>query len=118
MAHPTSRITAVLVATLATVGLAMVVPAETASAATASPDISAVPCGPSDYLQVWWHNGGDSPRSRETCYANAGLETFGCGLGCWLDALSTGNNVVQYLSDGRFQPSTPAGVNLDGMKIF
>jgi anaerobic selenocysteine-containing dehydrogenase len=128
MANVKHKITAALVATVATVGLTTA----TAGSASAAPaDISPVPCGPSDYLQVWWHQGGDNPGTWENCYANAGTMTFTCWYGCWLDAFSTGNNVVQYESDGNWQPSTPVGKNtyfdfpnhpggveLDALKIF
>ena len=131
MAHLAKKITAALGAALAAVALA-VVPAGSASAAINKPQIDTVPCGPTDYLQVWWHEGNDSPRSQETCFANAGTETFDCGpVGCWLDAFSTGNNVVQYEADGNWQPNNPVGrytyfdfpnhpggVNLEAMKIF
>ncbi|MEU4928307.1 beta/gamma crystallin domain-containing protein [Streptomyces yokosukanensis] len=40
----------------------------------------------------------------EACFANAGTFDFNlCGPDpCWLDAFSTGNNVVQYESDGNW----------------
>src|SRR5215469_6151366 len=85
MAHVKKRIAAALVGTVVTVGLAMTSTA-VASAAPIRPAIDEVPCGPSDYLQVWWHAGNDSPRSEETCLANAGTETFSCapnGGDCW-----------------------------------
>lgn len=125
------KIAVAFAATLAALGLSVVVRAGNASAATANPNMSIVPCDSSDYLQVWWHQGNDSPRSEYTCFANAGTWTFSCFGGCWLDAFSTGNNVVQYEADGNWQPSTPVGkytyfdfpnhaggVDLDGMKIF
>jgi hypothetical protein len=131
VAHLAKKITAALGAALTAVALA-VVPTGNASAATNKPHIDTVPCGPPDYLQVWYHEGNDVPRGETICFANAGTETFDCGpVGCWLDAFSTGANVVQYEADGRWQPDTPVGrytyftfpnhpggVNLQGMKIF
>jgi hypothetical protein len=118
-------------AALATVAV-MTVPAGNASAATATASISTVPCNSGDYLQVWWHAGGESPKSRETCFANAGFYAWPAPeSGSWLDAFSTGNNAVQYASNGRNQPDTPVGkytyfsfpghpggVELEGMKIL
>ena len=103
-----SKITTVLITGLAAVGLA-IVPAGIASAAPANPSINVVPCGRSDFLQVWWHSEGGSPRSQETCYANVGAASSPAES--WLDAFSTGNNSVQYESDGRWQPTTPVGPN-------
>ncbi|MDH6139410.1 MULTISPECIES: beta/gamma crystallin domain-containing protein [Kitasatospora] len=134
MARPKNKIAAAVVATLATVGLA-IAPTGSASAETAKPAISVVPCNSNDYLQVWWHQEYENPRTDETCFANAGTYTFQfpqCSGGpCWLDAFSTGNNVVQYESDRRWQPDNPVGkytyftfpnhpggVELDAMKIF
>ena len=134
MAHLKNKITSALVAGLATVGLT-IAPAGFASAATAKPAISTVPCKSNDYLQVWFHQEYENPRAEEICFANAGTYTFQfpqCSGGpCWLDAFSTGNNVVQYESDRNWQPSTPVGkytyfgfpnhpggVELDAMKIF
>ena len=135
MAHLKNKIMAALVAVLATVGLA-ITPAGIASAKTARPAIDAVLCNSSDYLQVWFHQENQSPRAEEICFANAGTYSFPdnqqcTGGPCWLDAFSTGNNVVQYESDRNWQPSTPVGkytyftfpnhpggVELDAMKIF
>lgn len=103
-----SKITTVLITGLAAVGLA-IVPVGIASAAPANPSIDRVPCGRSDFLQVWWHPDNQLPRSVETCFANGGEFTFGHHT--WLDAFSTGNNSVQYESDGRWQPATPVGPN-------
>jgi hypothetical protein len=41
--------------------------------------ISRVPCDSVDRLKVGWHQGGDNPGSQETCFTNAGTETFACG---------------------------------------
>ena len=133
MAHLKNKIASVLVAGLATIGLT-IAPAGIASAETTKPAIDTVPCNSSGYLQVWWHKEYENPRAEETCFANAGTYTFqasDCSGSCWLDAFSTGNNVVQYESDGNWQPSTPVGkytyfgfpnhpggVGLDAMKIF
>lgn len=91
-----SKTTRAAVATLAAVGLALIVPAATAQASVARPGISEVPCGPSDYLQVWWDLGGSS-HHYEACYANAG------GPSCFpnyedprLADITTGNNRVQF----------------------
>ncbi|MEV6537139.1 beta/gamma crystallin domain-containing protein [Streptomyces sp. NPDC051639] len=102
-----NRLTAVLVTTLTMLGLTILVPTESASAATASANISEVPCDSSDYLQVWYHIAGFLPKTQEVCYATAG--TFEYDSNYWLDAFSTGNNVVQYKSDGTWQPASLVG---------
>ncbi|WP_327064584.1 hypothetical protein OG500_01895 [Kitasatospora sp. NBC_01250] len=135
MAHLKNKTVAALVAVLATAGLA-ITPTGIASAETAKPAIDAVLCNSNDYLQVWFHQENQSPRAEEICFANAGTYSFPdnqqcTGGPCWLDAFSTGNNVVQYESDNRWQPDNPVGkytyftfpnhpggVELDAMKIF
>ncbi|MFE1856952.1 hypothetical protein [Streptomyces sp. NPDC059489] len=105
MTYIKSKFRTVFVATLATVGLTMLIPTENASAATATTNISTVPCNNSDYLQVWYHIAGFLPKTQKTCYATAG--TFEWNSNYWLDAFSTGNNRVQFKSDGTWQPASP-----------
>lgn len=52
---------------------------------------SNVPCGPSDYLQIWFH---DDSGSHDQCWANAGVFYPWTGKTIWLDKISTGNNDV------------------------
>ncbi|MDQ0789926.1 beta/gamma crystallin domain-containing protein [Streptomyces sp. B3I8] len=71
--------------------LAAVVPTGSAHA------ISGVPCGPSDYLQVWDHHIDPifhAPVVGQWCFANKGRADFGSGI--WVDKISTGNNAVRY----------------------
>lgn len=103
-----SKLRKAVVSVLAGVGLAMFAPAGYASAATAAPSINSVPCDSGDFVHVWWHT---SFGPGETCFANAG-ETAICpmpGDTCWLDAISTGNNTVQFEGDGNWQPAAPIG---------
>ncbi|MEV6021865.1 hypothetical protein [Streptomyces sp. NPDC052036] len=104
-AYTKNEFTTVLVATLATIGLTILIPTENASAATAITNISRVPCTNSDYLPIWWHIAGFPPKTQETRYATAG--TFEWDSDDWLDAFSTGNNRIQFKSDGTWQPATP-----------
>ncbi|MFG2125999.1 hypothetical protein [Streptomyces sp. NPDC048710] len=104
------------VSILASLGLLLLIPAGHASAAPAKPNINSVTCHNDDrdneYLQVWWHDTSDEPFEFKDCLANAGTFTYGsCTTNCWLDAFSTGNNRVEFLSDGRWQPSTPVAKN-------
>ncbi|WP_407918332.1 hypothetical protein, partial [Kitasatospora sp. NE20-6] len=57
-----------------------------------------------DFLKIYAHDkaGGNN---REWCYANAGATTWTGGYApAWLVNLSSGNNVVQWHGDGRWQP--------------
>lgn len=131
MTHLKTKIAAAAIGTMAVAGMTLAAPAM-ASAAPAKPAIDTVPCDNSDYLQVWWHQGNDAPRTNTTCFANAGTFTFPCVIvGCWLDAFSTGNNTVEYEADNTWQPSTPVGkytyftfpnhpggVDLEAIQIF
>lgn len=93
--------------------------------------INMVDCGlREDYLKIYAHDmvGGNN---REWCYANAGTTTWTGGyLPAWLVHLSSGNNVVQWHGDGRWQPDAPigkwtlytfpnhpGGVRIDGLRI-
>ncbi|WP_330461659.1 hypothetical protein OIB37_35260 [Streptomyces sp. NBC_00820] len=101
---------------LAVLGLLLLAPAGHTSAAPARPSIDKVTCHyderDNEYLQVWWHESGDDPFEMKSCFANAGTyEWESCTGDCWLDAFSTGNNRVEFLSDGRWQPSTPVEKN-------
>lgn len=104
-----TAVTALAVAGLAA-GLAMSVPGS-ASAAILKPNINQVPCSSNSYLHVWFHQENASPRQYEWCFANGGTVPIYCPGGCWLDALSTGNNLVQWYGDGRWQPQPPIGKN-------
>jgi hypothetical protein len=74
--------------------------------ATGASAISPVPCGPSDYLVVTYH---DSAGYGEMCLANSG--SISLGSDAWITRISTGNNLVQWHGDGSWQPSTPIGKN-------
>ncbi|HEX4224284.1 MAG TPA: beta/gamma crystallin domain-containing protein [Pseudonocardiaceae bacterium] len=105
-----SKIAKTTLAAAAIAGSVMLVPG-TASAAPASPDINSVPCGNSQFLEVYWHADNNPVQSNETCLANRGTWDFSCFSTCWLDKLSTGNNRVEYFGDGRWNPSSPIGKN-------
>ena len=80
-----------------------------ATTASAAPAINPVPCGPSDYLELWVHQG-PVPLDHEVCYANGGERDFPAS-DWWVTKISTGNNRVQWYGDGRWQPATPIGKN-------
>jgi hypothetical protein len=75
--------------------------------ATGASAISDVPCGPSDYLVVSFHNG--SAGYGQECLANPGTSSYPNGT--WVTRISTGNNRVQWYGDGSWQPSTPIPKN-------
>lgn len=60
-----------------------------------------VNCDSDDYLHVWYH---DSTGAHEVCLANGGMRSFLDNA--WLDKFSTGNNRVQYHSNG-WEPAEP-----------
>jgi hypothetical protein len=106
-----SKIAKITLAVLAVAGFVMFIPAN-ASAAPAGPAINSVPCGNSQFLEVYWHAENNAPRSNETCLANGGTWEFQCTPGpCWLDEISTGNNRVQYFGDDTWNPASPIGKN-------
>lgn len=74
--------------------------------ATGAFAISPVVCGPSDYLHIQAHGSG---WGGDACYANAGQISY--SNGSWLTYISTGNNLVQWYGDGRWQPATPIPKN-------
>ncbi|MFG2949240.1 beta/gamma crystallin domain-containing protein [Streptomyces adustus] len=95
--------------------------------------INQVTCGVRDDLAlVYGHRLSDGDVDASYCWANAGETTWSGGyfLG-WMHQLSSGNNVVQWHGDGRWQPDTPiakwtiytfpsypGGVRIDGIKIY
>ncbi|WP_328459652.1 beta/gamma crystallin domain-containing protein [Streptomyces sp. NBC_00448] len=86
---------------------ALAVGASLTFGATGASAISPVNCGPSDYLTVDWHGWGDGG---EACFANAGQIDYFPGSS-FVTRISTGNNLVQWYGDGRWQPPTPIGKN-------
>lgn len=89
--------------------------------------IDVVQCNSNDYLRVTEHTTG--MQAGNECFANGG----GGGdnnLNEWVTEIWTGNNNVQYLSDGRWQPDQPipkwtlytwpnhpGGVSYEGIRI-
>jgi len=70
--------------------MAAVVPTGTAHA------IDRVNCGPSDYLQIWYHFPLGETKTR--CFANKGYYDFTTvseGV-VWVEKISTGNNAVRF----------------------
>lgn len=62
-----------------------------------------------DYLHIYGHNG---DFNIENCFVEAG-ETDPSPQGpIWVDMFWTGNNRVQYLADGVWQPETPVEKNM------
>jgi hypothetical protein len=106
-----SKISRMAIATLAAVGLALVVPAAAEAAPAHTPGwADEVPCGPSDYLQVWWNVTGDG-HHYEACYANQGMACFINSDYPQLDDITTGNNEVQWetLNGTTWSPNPPLG---------
>lgn len=128
-----SKTIKVALTVLATVGLTTLLPAGSATAAPARPNMSMVDCTQNDFLWVSYHEQNGDPGDNHLCFANAGEVdfTYYCKFKCWLDGFWTGNNVVQYRADGRWQPDGgvgkntqygfphhPGGVELEAMRIF
>lgn len=99
------RVSGAAVATVAAAGLLVSAPAVHASAETS---INQVKCG-RVFLRVFWHPDGQTEDTGIGCFANAGTKVISCFEGCWLDHFWTGNNKVQFKSDGRWQPAKPVG---------
>ncbi|WP_399896482.1 hypothetical protein ACGH7X_41480 [Streptomyces sp. BBFR51] len=75
--------------------------------ATEASAINFVPCGNrTDLLKFEWHGPGVGGVS---CLANGGQISY--GPNAWVKWISTGNNRVQWLGDGRWQPATPIPKN-------
>ncbi|WP_405920896.1 beta/gamma crystallin domain-containing protein [Streptomyces longwoodensis] len=110
--------------------------ATTSLAVATAPQASAineVTCGVrTDLALVYGHKFSDGDVDSSWCYANAGEIRWSGGyyLG-WAHQISTGNNVVQWHGDGRWQPDTPigkwaiytwpnypGGIRIDGLKIY
>ncbi|MEU9557378.1 beta/gamma crystallin domain-containing protein [Streptomyces fumanus] len=73
--------------------------------ATSASAINQVNCG-SDFLKLTIH-GRDLP-SIDVCFANAGEAPIASNY-WWVTKIETGNNRVQWLGDGRWQPDQPIG---------
>lgn len=67
--------------------------------------MDSVDCTSGDYLRVWYH---DEDGAMNDCFANGGEQDFNYG-NFYLDFFWTGNNRVQFKSDGRWQPDEPVG---------
>ncbi|NSL42740.1 beta/gamma crystallin domain-containing protein [Streptomyces sp. 8P21H-1] len=120
---------------LALSALTSIVAATSLTVATA-PQASAideVTCGVrQDLALVYGHRLSDGSTDDSWCWANAGeVRWSGAYMLGWAEQISTGNNVVQWHGDGRWQPGTPigkwtiytwpnhsGGVRIDGLKIF
>jgi hypothetical protein len=115
----------VAVAAAAAAALAVGLPATQASA------IDKVDCNyRTDFTQITGHGKVGTPE-QTWCFANAGATTWSGGYGInWLTSIQTGNNVVQWHGDGRWQPDAPidkwttyifpnhpGGVSVDGIFI-
>ncbi|MFE9454692.1 beta/gamma crystallin domain-containing protein [Streptomyces sp. NPDC006739] len=98
----------------------------TVAATSSASAIDEVECGPSDYLSLELHN--TFGHWWTDCFANAGTTMTS---GSWVTQISTGNNVVQWYGDGRWQPdqpigkwttyiwpNNPGGVNISEVQIF
>ncbi|WP_030542201.1 beta/gamma crystallin domain-containing protein [Streptomyces albus] len=96
---------------LSTLATAMAAASLTVATPTQASAINLVDCnGRSDLLKVSWHYiFGGGWNAHHVCFANAGEHDFDVPGTEWLDNLSTGNNVVQWYGDGRWQPGTPIG---------
>ncbi|SHH36644.1 beta/gamma crystallin domain-containing protein [Streptomyces sp. 3214.6] len=96
--------------------------------------INQVPCNRPDFLQVQGHSDPVPVNSSWlNCYANAGEAKIdpNTGLRDWVDIIATGNNLVQWHGDGRWQPdapiakwvtftwpNNPGGVRIDKIRIL
>ncbi|MFE9454693.1 beta/gamma crystallin domain-containing protein [Streptomyces sp. NPDC006739] len=103
MKYSLKRVAVSALTTLAVAGSLTVGATSSASA------IDRVDCGPSDYLSLALHEAGGV---WQECYANAGVKFIG-DIGeygkLWVTQISTGNNVVRWYGDGRWQPDQPIG---------
>ena len=85
-------------------------------------------CSRSDFLQITIHRPGENSEMR--CYANAGEANL-ISTNWWVTRISTGNNRVQWLGDGSWQPASginkwtvmtwpnhPGGVSIDKVRIL
>lgn len=90
--------------------------------------ITDVPCFSRDLVILKMHYSGDSD-SKYYCYINKGEVRWGDGW--WVDSIWTGDNIVQWHGDGRWQPAKPlgkwttmrwpnhpGGVRMDGLRIL
>ncbi|MEU2774380.1 beta/gamma crystallin domain-containing protein [Streptomyces sp. NPDC007162] len=101
MKYSLKRVAVSALTTLAAAGSLTVGATSSASA------IDRVDCGPSDYLSLALHGGADS---WQDCFANAGTYYVGDPqVNTWCTQISTGNNVVRWYGDGRWQPDQPIG---------
>jgi hypothetical protein len=114
-----SKISGIAAAVFAAAGLAAVVPAS-ASASVAQPaNMVNVECGPSNYLQVWYH--ADGQGSTEDCYT--ATSNGGGPAACYtnnhknpvLERMLTGSNSVQYQisNGGPWLPNPVLGPNTE-----
>lgn len=72
-------------------------------AAEASTAINKVECGRNDFLRLTVHR--TNSANFDICFANAG--EYGFYEEHWVTRISTGNNRVQWLGDGYWQPNSP-----------
>ncbi|CAM5394909.1 beta/gamma crystallin domain-containing protein [Streptomyces fumanus] len=72
--------------------------------ATNAAAINEVPCG-SEFLKLQLHYSGGGWFDR--CYANAGQVTLDTSGSLWVTKIETGNNMMQWYGDGRWQPAVP-----------
>ncbi|MFJ9901235.1 hypothetical protein ACIQPR_48850 [Streptomyces sp. NPDC091280] len=94
--------------------------------------INEVECGVRTDLALVYGHSQDYP-DNSWCFANAGEARWSGAYVrvAWMEQLSTGNNVVQWHGDGRWQPDSPigkwtiytwpnnpGGVSVDGLKIY
>ncbi|WP_333754071.1 beta/gamma crystallin domain-containing protein, partial [Streptomyces sp. IBSBF 2394] len=96
-------------ATLTGLASAALVASLTMGAASASAIDTVYPCGP-DFLKIRIHY--TDYASFDQCYANAGeafVDYSSPKRAMWVTKIETGNNVVQWYGDGRWQPAAPIG---------